>query len=619
MRRRALLSQSGKKLFVIDIDKYMTMEALSGGLKAKLTVSACQYCVDGDGDWKDLPADTFTEFVEEGHFLSFKATLTPDSTNGIGTFITADDVVYQFNLRGNCMAMSYGDDADSYTTPPNNAYRSLFVNNAGLIEVSENFLPATSIPSVAYCELFMNCTSLIKAPALPATKITGSSACQRMFQGCTSLQTPPSLPATTLGTYCYYHMFNGCSALTTAPELPATSLQIYCYAYMFYNCSSLISAPALPATTLKDCCYWYMFRGCSKITSITLPATKVVTSCYNRMLYNCSKLNYIKALFKDLPEGSSALTQWVYGVAKTGTFVKAADATWDVTGTSGVPEGWTVVGGVSKSLTIEAVSDLSVSMINMSSSGTYQYKIDDGTWATWGGDALAISANSKLYFKGNDLAISTSNGVGRFVIDGQFNLSGNCLSLIQGDDMDSQATVPAFAFRMLFYGCTGLIKVAKTFLPSMTLQNGVYQYMFYGCTSLTDAPDLPATTLGNHAYYCMFQKCSSLVTIPATLPATQLANYCYANMFNGCSNITTAPVLPALTLVNNCYRYMFLGCSKLTYIKAMFTTVPTTTYTMGWVNNVAASGTFVKNSAATWDVVDTYGVPSGWTIQTATA
>ena len=33
---------------------------------------------------------------------------------------------------------------------------------------------------------------------------------------------------------------------------------------------------------------------------------------------------------------------WVRGVASTGTFVKNPDATWDVVGVSGVPEGWTV-------------------------------------------------------------------------------------------------------------------------------------------------------------------------------------------------------------------------------------------------------------------------------------
>ena len=312
MRRRALLSQSGKKL----IDKYMTMEALSGGLRAKLTVSACQYCVDGDGDWKDLPADTFTEFVEEGHFLSFKATgLTPNSTDGIGTFVTAYDVAYQFNLRGNCMAMLYGDDAENYVSIPNYGFYKLFQSNTGLQSVSEKFIGATGV---------------------------GNSGCCAMFYRCTSLVNSPVLPSRLNGAYCFYQMYSGCTSLTDAPELPATSLQVYCYAAMFYNCSSLISAPALPATTLKDHCYWDMFRGCSKITSITLPATKVVTSCYERMLYNCSKLNYIKASFKDLPEGSFALYQWVYGVAKTGTFVKAADATWDVTGTSGVPSGWTI-------------------------------------------------------------------------------------------------------------------------------------------------------------------------------------------------------------------------------------------------------------------------------------
>ena len=39
----------------------------------------------------------------------------------------------------------------------------------------------------------------------------------------------------------------------------------------------------------------------------------------------------------------------------------------------------------------------------------------------------------------------------------------------------------------------------------------------------------------------------------------------------------------------------------------------------GWVNGVASSGTFVKNSAATWNVVGVSGVPEGWTVETADA
>jgi hypothetical protein len=88
-------------------------------------------------------------------------------------------------------------------------------------------------------------------------------------------------------------------------------------------------------------------------------------------------------------------------------------------------------------------------------------------------------------------------------------------------------------------------------------------------------------------------------------------------MFQGCTSLTTAPVLPAMTLSQYCYLYMFSGCTNLNYIKAMFTTTPGVSYTNNWVNGVASTGTFVKNSAATWDVTGVYGIPTGWTVETA--
>lgn len=116
----------------------------------------------------------------------------------------------------------------------------------------------------------------------------------------------------------------------------------------------------------------------------------------------------------------------------------------------------------------------------------------------------------------------------------------------------------------------------------------------------------------------MFNGCTSLTTAPE-LPATTLANYCYSTMFNGCTLLMTAPVLPATTLFKNCYSNMFSGCTNLNYIKAMFTTIPSDTYTSNWVSGVASTGTFVKNSEATWDVTGVNGVPNGWTVQTASA
>ena len=114
----------------------------------------------------------------------------------------------------------------------------------------------------------------------------------------------------------------------------------------------------------------------------------------------------------------------------------------------------------------------------------------------------------------------------------------------------------------------------------------------------------------------MFIDCTGLVSAPE-LPATQLYASCYYGMFWGCTSLTTAPDLPALTLADHCYWAMFYGCTNLTYIKAMFTTTPSNTYTQAWVDGVAPSGTFVKNASATWDVTGTNGIPAGWTVQTA--
>jgi len=122
------------------------------------------------------------------------------------------------------------------------------------------------------------------------------------------------------------------------------------------------------------------------------------------------------------------------------------------------------------------------------------------------------------------------------------------------------------------------------------LANDCYSSMFYGCRGLTTAPDLPATTLNPSCYY---------------------------RMFYGCTGLITAPELPATTLTIKCYSQMFVNCSSLNYIKMLATNISASNCLSGWVSGVAATGTFVKNSAATWDVTGISGVPSGWTVLTA--
>ena len=178
-------------------------------------------------------------------------------------------------------------------------------------------------------------------------------------------------------------------------------------------------------------------------------------------------------------------------------------------------------------------------------------------------------------------------------------------------------TLSVSCYSYMFSNCTSLINAPE--LPATRLANYCYYYMFSNCTSLTAAPSLPATTLKNYCYSYMFNGCTSLTAAPSLLPAMTLQNGCYNGMFCKCSTLTTAPELPAISLVNYCYFKMFNGCTSLNYIKAMFITTPSTTYTNYWVSDVSPTGTFVKNSAARWNATGVYGIPSGWTVQTASS
>ena len=218
-------------------------------------------------------------------------------------------------------------------------YSSMFEGCINLITV--NTLPATTLANSCYSSMFKSCTALTKAPALTAT-VLKSGCYSSMFCDCTSLTVPPILSATTLAENCYSFMFKNCTSLITAPNLSATNLSNMCYYSMFIGCTSLVNAPNLPATTLKYRCYYSMFEGCTNlITAPKLSTSVLAQDCYGRMFYGCSKLNYVDAAFTTVPS-TTYTNNWLYGVASEGTFVKNPNATWDVSGPNGVPEGWTV-------------------------------------------------------------------------------------------------------------------------------------------------------------------------------------------------------------------------------------------------------------------------------------
>ena len=522
------------------------------------------------------------------------------------TSLTAAPALPATTLASNCYYSMFNGCSSLATAPElpattleSNCYSDMFNGCTSLATAPE--LPATTLASYCYKNMFSGCTSLATAPALPATTLA-NECYYAMFYGCKSLATAPALPATTLAEGCYNGMFLGCTSLTAAPELSAMTLATECYQQMFDECTSLATAPALPATTLARWCYYGMFRNCKELTTAPeLPATILEYNCYKQMFKGCTKLNSVTCLATNI-SATDCTTDWLSGVAATGTFTQAPGVAWP-TGANGIPAGWTVKssGAVTSAtpLTIEAaVAGATVTFTNKAS-GTVTFKQDGGASQTIPvGEAVSIilaSAGSKVEFFGNNTTYgveNSSDNSSRITCTDNCYVYGNFMSLVNSTGYASADSVAVNAFAYLFYNNTKIKNKTgyDLLLPATTLASSCYEAMFYGCSGLTKAPDLPATTL---------------------------AEACYHKMFANCSALTASPELPAPTLVDTCYKLMFYGCSNLTSITCLATNTSATGCTTNWVYNVSSTGTFTKANGMTWPT-SSDGIPgSGWTVQDA--
>ena len=344
-----------------------------------VTISAS---TDGGNTWSKFTTSrgetrTFGT-INKGDKVLLKSTASKFSnTNSAYHYF---DSTKNISAEGNILSLIYGNNFLSYDSLPSIATKEknrtqqlgcIFKNNTKIISAENLVLKPTTLSPKCYANMFYGCTNLTTAPSvLSATTLAdycyqgmfdgctsltaaptsiGTSSttiadhcCYVMFQGCTSLTTAPELPATTLASSCYSNMFQNCASLTSAPILPATTLTGSCYAGMFQNCTSLTTAPELPATTLTSSCYSFMFQGCTSLTSAPiLSATTLTMSCYQHMFQNCTSLSSITCFATDI-SAATCTTDWVNGVAASGTFKKPSNMSSWTTGTSGIPNGWTV-------------------------------------------------------------------------------------------------------------------------------------------------------------------------------------------------------------------------------------------------------------------------------------
>ena len=335
----------------------------------------------------------------------------------------------------------------------------------------------------------------------------------------------------------------------------------YQFYYLFNNCTGLTSAEdlLLPSVTLWTHAYEGMFYGCTSLTKAPreLPANNILgQSCYESMFEGCTSLTTIPTL---------ALEKGTVG----------------------------------------------------SYERTYYAMFKDCTSLT-----TPMSVLRDAYVGGDYCYAHMFEG---------------CISLTTTPVFHVEKIAFSYCFAYMFKGCTSLTTVPQFQLPeyqeTVVLDTGAtycYQSMFEGCTSLTTIPSFYLKTLGTFTtpggplegcFYSMFKGCTSLTTVPDNLFCyynnlpLSLSRYCFAYIFSGCTSLQRAPELLAETLREGCYYNMFNGCSSLNYIKCLATDISATKCLSNWVNNVAASGTFVKDSSKNWGACGVNKIPCGWTIQ----
>lgn len=358
------------------------------------------YSTDSGATWASLGTQETSPQFDAGTKIMLRYKQNTTYTNGF-TIVCSN----RFAIEGNIMSLVYGENFTGQTEFTNERYTltQVFKDNTLLTNIDNIVIPATALTERCYSNMFEGCTRLTRVPSNLLSSTTLAPRCyENMFNGCTALTNVPTLPATTLMNRCYRGMFQGCTSLTsvptdllqgttfewygcyenmfadctsltTAPELPASVVGESEYRGMFAGCTSLTTAPNLSATTINRWSYQNMFSGCTNLTNVPtiLPAMSMQESCYRDMfadctslttapelpalvLYNgltsgcyynmfkgCTNLSYVKCLAIE-NIGSNATSNWLNGVSATGTFVKDSETSWP-TGSSGIPDGWTVV------------------------------------------------------------------------------------------------------------------------------------------------------------------------------------------------------------------------------------------------------------------------------------
>ena len=551
--------------------------------------------------------------------------------------------------RGSGSRMAYDYSANKYSVFSSTGTFDVSGDLRSLLFSDDFENVATTNQRYCFTGLFYG-ASVVNASNLRLA-LTGNSAYMYCFRGCTQLLHAPALmEGNTIMQWQFHSTYDGCTNLVTGTDLQATSVGVRgCY-YTYKSCTSLVKAPNISSiTTIGNGGLSAMFHGCSSLTYIKCLAT---------------------SLYDDGDASHFATYNWVAGVSSTGTFIKDANTTWP-TGASGIPSGWIINPDY---LCFTALDDNTeftfTKYINLPNTTipSISYSLDGGD--TWTEVAMsgsgnedivttpAVNAGGKVLWKAEAgrFALATDK-YSTFTANGRFNVSGNIMSLLYGDNHYDKTDTRAYSYTFgslfrdsvnlidasqlklptgrlnagdllgLFRGCTSLVHGAPLYAPN--IPDSCCYWMYYGCTSMTEMPTIAATSMlkdngdpCNYGLYYAFYNCSNMegevkLNIVGDV-GQQVLDACFSN----CSKITSADLAFNGALGKMALRGAFVGCTLLSHVKCLATSfyddgTAANGSLYNWMNNVSRTGTFIQASGVTWPRGKS-GIPDNWTIETQT-
>lgn len=613
-----------------------------------------QYMFDGCTSLPSTPTLPATTVSSYGYYYMFRGCTSLSSTPTLSA-TTVNNYGYAYMFYG-CTNLT-NINPISATSVKNYSMSNMFQNCTSITTMPN--LSATSLGIYCYQSMFYGCTKLVNVmTTLPATTLEDYCYYQ-MFRGCSSMTTAPILPATTLKRNCYASMFFQCSKLNNITML-ATSLDdnLHEISQWVYNVSTS------GTFTMNGDAQWYK-RGLSGIPknwtiqyNNSSPTAQTYMNNYVSQRDAERDNNYFYT--QALSSGTITLNIKAGLNASHYTYVEYSKDKVNWTRTTNNTSAKTIAVAVAANEKVywrgptdyPWSSQLGINATNYSwFTSTCNFSVGGKLISLLDGNIRWDDIDVYQYygytftklFQGNTYLVDASKLIlpnttvsycYQYMFDGCTNLTRtpqlcscdiityaysymfqNCTSLAESPEIYSSRCF-GYGMYYMFNGCTGLVDAHDIHTTSL---EGNYDcaYMFQNCTALLETPAFAPTTLSSYCCNAMFNGCSSLTTAMSELPATTLATYCYRYMFQGCTSLTAAPVLKATSWVNYCYQYMFKNCSSLTYIKCMATSAPTVTnHTLDWVNGVAATGTFIRNTTK-WTATGVNSIPVGWTVQSA--